>query len=965
MPPYSETFASRGDDSGYTVINANSDNKTWGYTGSYGGGMNAPYNSKLASDDWLITPPVEMTKGYSYKITLKIKGTGSARSEEKFEMSGGTAPTVEGMATKIIEPTIMTGNTQNTYEVYFTATETRPYYFGVHAISDPNKYGILVNGLTIDKGTTPLAPDAVTFVKSVTDYNGEPKATITVKAPLLAGDGTELPGITKIDVKMGDEVVKTFNNVTPGSEFSFDMTVDKDGAYDLTFVPYLEENEGKTLTQNVYIGMGVPSSVATTAIVEDSEKTGTANLTWSAVNTDVNGASLNPDLFTYTITTMDASGQEVTIAKDISDTSYSVKEVSDGEQAFVSYMIYAVNRVGSSEAVQTDMIPVGTPYEVPFIESFANRQASHAFVQGCLRGLQNDAWGVSGDTDIIDFTSYDHDNGFAVLLAYDTEIYALYSAKIDLSGIENPSLSYYTFCIDADDVNILTSQISLDGVNWITLKENIENELPKIGWNRISVSLDEYKGKTVQFRWVGEVELYSHIFLDNIRIEKGLNCDAAATSITAPQKAEASSDYVISATVENLSSGRELKDVTVNLYKNGNKIDEKQIETIGIDGTETVEFNQTASLIEEKDNTFYIDVMTEGDENSDNNATATVTVTTKMPNHPAVTTLEGSLTDNYNNVSLTWAEPDLSHALKDPYTETFESAETSTVFPNTFGDWTFVDKDMKPIGGVKNLSLPGIETGSRQSYFVVDNTYDDFSHFDAKSFEAHSGTKYLSNMYLGEGGRVNDWAISPELPGCEQEISFYVKNADERYSETFEFLYSTTDMENFIMVSEHEVGNCDWNRFVYTVPEGTKYFAIRCKSNSKLMMFIDDVTYIPTGVATDYEIEGYNIYRDGLKLNDAPVKATAYNDILESAGTYTYCVTTIYKGKGESKASNKVKVEATLGIHNVYGSKKAVSTDNYDTLGRLIVGNPFPGTVVITKTKYDDGSVTVSKHIAR
>ena len=58
-------------------------------------------------------------------------------------------------------------------------------------------------------------------------------------------------------------------------------------------------------------------------------------------------------------------------------------------------------------------------------------------------------------------------------------------------------------------------------------------------------------------------------------------------------------------------------------------------------------------------------------------------------------------------------------------------------------------------------------------------------------------------------------------------------------------------------------------------------------------------------------ITGYNVYRDGVKVNDAPVSGTEYYDsALEYGNTYSYAVTALYES-GESPISNTAKLNLT------------------------------------------------------
>lgn len=77
---------------------------------------------------------------------------------------------------------------------------------------------------------------------------------------------------------------------------------------------------------------------------------------------------------------------------------------------------------------------------------------------------------------------------------------------------------------------------------------------------------------------------------------------------------------------------------------------------------------------------------------------------------------------------------------------------------------------------------------------------------------------------------------------------------------------------------------------------------------------VDDVTLrLKSCDPIELTFGGYNIYRDGTKLNDAPVAATEYTDASPLAGKHTYMVTTVYK-EGESDPSNASDVVGAEGI---------------------------------------------------
>lgn len=71
-------------------------------------------------------------------------------------------------------------------------------------------------------------------------------------------------------------------------------------------------------------------------------------------------------------------------------------------------------------------------------------------------------------------------------------------------------------------------------------------------------------------------------------------------------------------------------------------------------------------------------------------------------------------------------------------------------------------------------------------------------------------------------------------------------------------------------------------------------------------------------IATD--ILGYNVYRDGQKINNTLITATSYTDTVKASGVYKYRVTVVYVNQ-ESDPSNEVEVTVTIsGIEDIESS---------------------------------------------
>ena len=263
--------------------------------------------------------------------------------------------------------------------------------------------------------------------------------------------------------------------------------------------------------------------------------------------------------------------------------------------------------------------------------------------------------------------------------------------------------------------------------------------------------------------------------------------------------------------------------------------------------------------------------------------------------YPSATNLRAvNLTDG---VELSWDAPEITPVAPTAMTEDFESGDA---FADNFGNWIFVDKDNSAIGGFDNLTVPGITFGTTKGSFWVWDT-------DAAgnaSFNAHSGSKYLFSLFRWDDGQSDDWAISPELCGEAQTISFYAKSYHSNYLETLEVYYSmgSTNPDDFIKIDVSgldEIPN-SWELYTASLPEGARRFALRYCSTGRFMVQVDDVTYIPAPLKLPTHI-GYDVYRDGEPINESMIAGQTHLDTNVAHGqTYNYKVVAKYEeGDGE------------------------------------------------------------------
>lgn len=152
-----------------------------------------------------------------------------------------------------------------------------------------------------------------------------------------------------------------------------------------------------------------------------------------------------------------------------------------------------------------------------------------------------------------------------------------------------------------------------------------------------------------------------------------------------------------------------------------------------------------------------------------------------------------------------------------------------------------------------------------------------------------------------------------------------------------EILYSETDKqaESFKLLKQVSEIPTQWTEYKFDLPKGAKYFAIHSKkANSALM--IDDIRYVKAGTQqVTLDLQGYNIYRDGEKRNEALLSALTFVDNnIEEDKTYNYFVTAVY-AQGESDFSNVYQQSATSSVENIADGNTSVSVRSAE--GQIIV----------------------------
>lgn len=886
QPPYVNDFNNEYCLSGYAQYDFNEDPRQWEWTGDmvccladYGG---APMNS------WLVSPGIAMKANTTYEIALDA----SALMTEKFEVRVGKNSNPESMTSEVIPVTSVDNIEPTTYKGYVSIEEDGIYYVGIHGCSEPSSFSLMVDNFCVNDGMSNFAPSSPESLEVTPSPLGTLSATISLIVPSKDIAGNQLKYISSIEICRDGKLIYSENSPALSSKVQFKDLKATQGYHTYSVTAYNEFGKGMSAEATAFVGVNLPGAPKNAVVKEVS--TGVVEISWDAVDKDIDGNPINSSLVSYTIT--DNEGN--IIADRITETTYSAKAVAGRSQKFVSYAVFASTKTGYNEQEYsaTEIIPVGTPYEFPVVESFPGGEIANKFEWAVSAAAGSSTqWQFMNDNSGI--PSCDHDNGFiACYSGYPGEQGLFYSGKIEVNTGENPILSFYYYAFRDGGNEIELTIIPEKGkIHKEVFMAGSDNE----GWKRVVFPLDKYRGNAIRFYLTTTVKTHNYTAIDNIRIENAKDHDLRADILTAPRRMRQGEESTLLFRIEN-NGLKPASAYSVELYRDNELVQIKSGRLLAAAESTEIPFMETPSPAAKEMTEYFARVVYDADEDNGNDASAIVTVKTDLTRLPAPENLTAEQMSD--RVSITWSEPNLTDVSPEPVTDDFEQYDAFET--EALGYWATIDKDMVPTLGFADREFPGM--GSPMSFIVFDSS--EFASDDA--LKAHSGDKFIASFSL-ISGKNDDWLISPELDGCAQTVSFFAKTYQTQYGfEAFEFLCSSTDTEpdSFVLVGKESKVPGDWTEYEFEVPEGTKYFAIRCVTNQSFIFCVDDITYIPVALLSDTsELLGYNVYRDDEKINTDLVTATAYDDADTKSGSHRYYATAVYN-IGESRSSNIARI---------------------------------------------------------
>ncbi len=207
------------------------DARPWVTQSTAGNAVSAPnhvgvfYHTTNPKNEWMVTPPVALTAGTTYRVKFMVKAPGWSGTPEKMKMTVANAQTLEAVTAGTViwdDPNMLiAAYTEKT--VAYTPATTGNYYFAWHAYSDADVDYIRMDDITFEVGPVLNPPTALTATA------GNANVSLSWTAPAAGSTGT-LAGYnvyrddTAITTAPVTGTTYTDNTVTNGTTYSYYVT---------------------------------------------------------------------------------------------------------------------------------------------------------------------------------------------------------------------------------------------------------------------------------------------------------------------------------------------------------------------------------------------------------------------------------------------------------------------------------------------------------------------------------------------------------------------------------------------------------------------------------------------------------------------------------------------------------------------------------------------------------------------
>ncbi len=937
--PYDQPFNDEVAAKTMTVIDANEDDETWQFFGDcFICGVS---QEGLDDDDWLVTPAFNLSKDSVYQVSMDVKAEEGYC--ETVAVAAGQKAEAASLTQTVLAPMKVDNVNYRTLSAVFAPKHDGACHIGVHALSLYAEGSYLyLDNLKVKCIGSVKCPGAVTEAKAEpVGASTDRKVEISFKAPVVNMGGETLTANLKhITVKRltDNKVVETFSNIIPGDICQMTDTPSADGTVSYEITAENAVGKGETVTVSTYVGLDQPGAVENLRI--SSTDDGQVTASWDAPSKGKHGGLIDKASLKYNIANVDGSSLKSTT---VSEPSFSEQMTMKGdEQRLAWYVITSRTQQGKGIAVSTDTIFVGKPYAVPYAESFAKRSMQRGPWYGSMSAL--------AEWNIMQYGTYadaaDLDNGFIAFSTVTTGASSDFiGPKITLKDTHNPRLTFYVWNMKRSVHHLRVALRTPDGKRHQLddiLPNDFDGEDNDGRWLKYSYSLSDlrsYEYVQLIFTGVGgnteDLTSIVPLYVDQINVDDPLSFNLTMGDVSAMiDKVSVGDDVTVFANISN-TGDKDAADFDICLYRGETLVGKTHVDELAAGQNTDVELKDAPNSDAALSSLYHAEIAWDSDEEASDNVSKNVVVTV-LPGRPFVKDAKAEAADDMQSVALSWSEPEgiSNGAEAEDVVEDFESYVPFTI--SHFGEWTLMDIDGASTLGIQDGSGDFVQYDNVEAPMAFQVFNPSAVSLSPLYFPTHSGEQVAAAFSAGRYTANDDWLISPEVDGA-QTITFWACSPNNNYYGTQEQMEVLCSVEGKSIGSFKKVGSTitvpgQWTQYSADLPEGARYFALRCTSKDQYILFVDDIKYRKAG--TGVKLLGYNVYRDGTRLNASPITATKYTDNRSVDTDVTYSVKAVYN-TGESRAANAVWDSAS-GIDGVGVGNAVKHVRIYDISGRQI-----------------------------
>ncbi len=505
------TFAPTPEEAGlFTVTDENYDDSSWDFYPDFRGSTAfiCYYSLDGPSDDWLFLPAINFASNKNkYRLKFDVDRMGSTIDGEYYEVFIGSEPEADAMSQELIEKTKVefANGQEQKGDVYFSVPEAGVYYIGIHCVSDYNRYGVIVNNISVtDPGIVEVSPEAVSDIVAVAAEQGELKANVSFVLPQKTVGGADIPETTTVSATVtGAESVVVSGK--PGQKVSANVATVQ-GINTISVIASIDGNNSPEATVKVYTGVDNPGMVRN-LVVTPSDDMLSAVMTWEAPDEGANGGYIVPENVAYEIWVDTGYGFEpyAELGKNVFTYTFSIPAGS--VQDFYKIAVVTTNEAGLADYLNSEAVILGTPYELPIAEDFEEGEYEPLAINPWAINYPTDActnqkWNFSSMAEIFNDDSYTTNgimgyqasaNGAGQLcmsMPRFTTV-GLESATVEIVfwGGNKGAVPYVTATAAAapDIVEVPGNVITADN-QWNTLTASLPGSLLGKGWVQININ---------------------------------------------------------------------------------------------------------------------------------------------------------------------------------------------------------------------------------------------------------------------------------------------------------------------------------------------------------------------------------------------------------------------------------------------------------------------------------------------